>query len=61
MADYLVSSTHPEDLASGRVVEPGEIVEVDVKDSHNRRLVDDGRLILIPAKRKRKAQGGTTT
>lgn len=54
-----------QDLASGRVVAPGEIVsarDVDLKDPHDAALVADGLLIEAevekPAARKGKAADG---
>jgi len=44
--EYRVVSDHPEDLADGRQVGPGEFVKnVDPDEPHNRRLIDDGRII----------------
>ncbi len=53
MADeYLVSSTHPEDLTGGRIVVPGEVVSgINVKDEHTKRLIDEGRLVKLAAKK----------
>ena len=53
MSGYTVASRHPEDLASGRTVAPGEKVPanaVDPKDDHDKRLIDEG--ILVQAKKK---------
>lgn len=44
----LVGSTHPEDLADGRVIGVGETVELsdeDLSDPHNQRLLEEGLLI----------------
>lgn len=40
--------THPEDLASGRVVAPEEVFDrdaLDMQSAHDKRLVDDGLII----------------
>lgn len=53
-------STHVEDLASGRTVEPGEVIhmtEKEAADPHNKRLLDEG--ILIHAVEGKKKEGGT--
>lgn len=56
MARYRVSSTHPEDIACGQVVAPGEDTSrVNPKDPHDQRLIDDGRLIALPTRRPRKS------
>lgn len=40
-------SRHAEDLADGRVLAPGATASgVDVSDEHNKRLVEEGRLIV---------------
>lgn len=61
MADkYRVSSTHPEDLADGRVLGAGEqITDLDASDPHNKRLIDDGRLVKIATAKKRSAKPTT--
>jgi hypothetical protein len=48
-------SAHPEDLASGRSVAPGERFHLsadDQKEPANKRLIDEG-LILISTKKER--------
>jgi hypothetical protein len=53
MSGFTVASKHPEDLASGRTVAPGEKVPtgaVDLKDPHDKRLVDEG--VLVKAEKK---------
>jgi hypothetical protein len=45
---YKMVGDHPEDLADGRVLGPGEVAELseeDLEDPHNQRLVDEGLLI----------------
>jgi hypothetical protein len=43
-------STRGCDLADGRPIGPGETQhDVDVFDTHNRQLLDDGRLSILPA------------
>lgn len=57
MARYRLSSTHPEDLACGAVLAPGEITsKADAKDPHDKRLIEEGKLIEIPAKPRKKEQ-----
>lgn len=41
-------STHPEDLADGRILAPGEYADLDdeaQKDPHNQRLIEEDILI----------------
>lgn len=50
---YRASSAHPEDLACGQVVAPGEATSrVNEKDPHDKRLIDEGRLVPLPSKRQ---------
>lgn len=47
MEDFKVGGTHPVDLASGRLVEPGEVVTLsaaDQKEQHNALLIKEGLL-----------------
>jgi len=47
-------------LADGRVVIPGEVIDLkpeDLKDEHNKRLVDEGQLLEAP-KASTKKEGG---
>lgn len=47
-------STHPEDLANGLILEPGEVAKgIDLNDPHNKRLVDEEKLLVIDQKRSR--------
>lgn len=44
-------SDHVEDLADGRQVAPGEIIEgVETKEAHNKRLFGEGRLLRLTPK-----------
>lgn len=46
--EYKWVGTHPQDLASGQVLAPGETAELsdeDVRHSHNESLIADGGLI----------------
>lgn len=44
-------SDHVEDLADGRQVAPGEIIEgVETKEPHNQRLFGEGRLLRLSPK-----------
>jgi hypothetical protein len=36
---------HPEDLADGRIVAAGDVVELDPNHPHNKRMVDEGLLL----------------
>lgn len=58
MPRYRLSSTHPEDLACGAVIAPGETTsKVKASDPHDKRLIDEGKLIELPGKpRKSKEQ-----
>lgn len=63
----VISSTHDQDLADGRVVEPGGTVSLtaeQVSDPHNQDLIRRGLLVEIPddsgSKAKAKNGGGTT-
>jgi hypothetical protein len=45
---YKMVGDHPEDLADGRVLGPGEEADLDkdaVGDPHNQRLIEEGLLI----------------
>lgn len=45
------TSDHAEDLADGRTVAPGEIIEgVETKEAHNKRLINEGRLLRLSPK-----------
>jgi hypothetical protein len=51
MARYRVDSTHPEDIACGQVVAPGEVTSnVQQQDPHDKRLIEEGRLVALPEK-----------
>lgn len=53
MARYRVDSTHPEDIACGQVVAPGEVTSsVKQQDPHDRRLIEEGRLVALPENRQ---------
>jgi hypothetical protein len=53
MARYRVDSTHPEDIACGQVVAPGEVTSnVKQQDPHDKRLIQEGRLVALPDKRQ---------
>lgn len=53
MARYRVDSTHPEDLACGQVVAPGETTSnVKQQDPHDKRLIEEGRLVALSEKRQ---------
>jgi len=57
MPRFFLSSTHPEDLACGTVVAPGETTsKANPKDPHDKRLIAEGKLIEIPAKPRKKEQ-----
>jgi len=46
---------HPENLADGGVVGVGEFADLsaeDQKDSHNKGLIEDGKLIKVPTRGK---------
>ena len=48
MAKYKFVGEHPEDLASGQLLEPGESVNLtneEADDPHNQALMADGKLI----------------
>lgn len=50
---YKLVSSHAEDLADGSVVAPGEVIpKLDEKDPHNKRLLDEGRLIKVSEAKK---------
>lgn len=45
--EYKLGGLHPQDLASGRLLEPGETVELtdeEARDPHNKALIDSGVL-----------------
>jgi len=47
---YVCTSSHVEDLADGRTVEPGGIVTLDssaAAEPHNAALIDAGTLLLV--------------
>lgn len=62
---YRVTSTHAENLADGRMVGPGEEVEVDARDPHNKQLIEDGKLTAVadetPKRSSSKKGGGDAT
>jgi hypothetical protein len=59
---YRVSSTHAEDLADGRLLEPGETAkDVDEKDPHNKRLINDGKLVKIGSSKSGSTSDETTS
>lgn len=58
---YRCASRHVEDLSDGRTVAPGEAIELDAKEDHDRRLVEEGKLLPIeeaPKSRSKKRSGG---
>lgn len=62
MDRYKVTSRHPEDLADGRVVGPGEVVDgLKADDPHNKRLLDEGKLVKLETKSKSPAKETTTS
>lgn len=45
---YKYVGTHPQDLADGRMLAPGELADLDdeaLQDPHNAALVEEGKLI----------------
>jgi hypothetical protein len=48
--DVICSSTHPEDIDTGRVLAIGETAEVDETSPHNAHLIEEGRLTLVEAR-----------
>jgi hypothetical protein len=57
MARYQLESTHPEDLACGAVIAPGEVTsKANPKNAHDKNLIDEGKLIELPAKSRKKEQ-----
>ena len=49
---FRVCSTHPEDIACGQMVGPGEITKnVNPKHAHDKRLIEEGVLVEQPSKR----------
>lgn len=56
---YVVSSTHAEDLASGRVVANGEEITLkddEIKEPHNAALIDRGVLVQSGRKNAQKKE-----
>lgn len=57
---YKLVGTHAEDLDDGRVVNPGEIFEMDNRreeeNPHNQRLVDEGLVIEVSEKEAQAAE-----
>ena len=48
--EYKWVGNHPQDLASGRVLAPGETAELSDEDAalpHNKSLIEDGQLIAL--------------
>lgn len=59
MAEYKHVGNHAEDLADGRMVGPGEVIELDedaVRDPHNERLLAEGILIGMDNKAEHEAK-----
>jgi hypothetical protein len=55
---YKLISKHPEDLTSGVMVGPGEVVDLSAEEArtpHNQRLIAAGKLVEIPAKGSKKS------
>jgi hypothetical protein len=53
--EYKWVGDHPQDLASGQVLAPGEtatLTKEDVEDYFNASLISDGGLILLEEKKK---------
>jgi hypothetical protein len=49
---FRVRSTHPVDIACGQMVGPGESTpNVDPKQSHDKRLIEEGTLVELASKR----------
>ena len=48
MNRHRVTSSHPVDLASGRVAAPGDIVDADPKAAHDAALIAAGHLTPAP-------------
>lgn len=61
MADkYRYIGRHADHLASGRPLAPGDAIaasHINLDDPHDKALVDDGRIINIPATRPAKKDG----
>lgn len=62
MTEFRFVGGHTADLASGRVVAPGETVKLtedELKEPHNQRLVDEGLLLKAerPADKRKKGDG----
>lgn len=56
-ARFRVSSTHPEDLACGAVLAPGEASSrVRPSNPHDKRLIDEGRLVELAPRKARKGK-----
>jgi len=59
MTRYRFIGSHPESLASGRPIEPGEFVDLeddDLEDPHNKMLLDDGHLITVEEEGKKSSR-----
>lgn len=56
-----VGSSHPQSLASGRMLAPGETVELsaeEARDPQNAVLIEEGGLIPVKAPKKQKGVEG---
>jgi hypothetical protein len=50
---FRVVSNHAEEIACGQMVDPGEETRrVKTSDPHDKRLIDEGRLLPLPPKRQ---------
>lgn len=61
MTEHKLVGNHPEDLADGRVLGPGEVAELskeDLKDPHNQRLIEEE--LLIPTEEAKTTSGRTS-
>jgi hypothetical protein len=47
MTDVKCVSRHAEDLDDGRMIAPGEVADVDLNHPHNKRLLDEGSVVLL--------------
>lgn len=45
---HVASGTHPVDLTGGRMVAPGEVVDIDPTDGHHQTLIAAGLLVALP-------------
>lgn len=56
--EYRNAASHPVDLASGQMVEPGGKAKADPTDEHDKQLIEAGLLVEVETPHKRSSGEG---